>query len=50
VRLTSTGREKLHQSMPRWAKAQGDLQKAVGRDAFAKLGGMLAEVAAAPVS
>ena len=44
--LTTAGRDRLKQSMPRWAQAQKDLQAAVGHDAFARLGGVLAEFAA----
>jgi DNA-binding MarR family transcriptional regulator len=47
VSLTSTGNEKLQQSMSHWTRAQTDLQKAVGDDTFARLGGMLAGVTAA---
>jgi len=49
VTLTATGREKLRQSMPRWTRAQEDLQKAVGRDAFSHLGGLLAVTAVTAV-
>jgi DNA-binding MarR family transcriptional regulator len=44
--LTTAGRDKLQQSMPRWTQAQTDLQTAVGYAAFARLGGVLAEVTA----
>ena len=50
VSLTTTGREKLRHSMPRWTQAQADLEKAVGRDAFAQLGGLLAHTAARSMS
>src|SRR5262249_19661856 len=46
ISLTPTGREKLRQSMPRWTQAQADLEQAVGGDAFAQLGGLLAHTAA----
>jgi DNA-binding MarR family transcriptional regulator len=46
VSLTGTGREKLQQAMPRWTQVQEDLQKAIGRDTFAHLGGLLAVTAA----
>jgi DNA-binding MarR family transcriptional regulator len=44
--LTAAGRARLQQSMPRWTQAQRDLEAALGRDAFARLGGMMAEFAA----
>jgi DNA-binding MarR family transcriptional regulator len=44
--LTTAGRAKLKQAMPRWARAQKDLQAAVGDEAFARLTGVLAEVTA----
>ena len=46
VSLTPTGRGKLQQSMPRWTRAQEDLQEAIGRDVFGHLGGLLAVTAA----
>ena len=50
VDLTAAGREKLQQSTPRWIRAQEDLQRAVGRETFAQLGGLLAATAACSVS
>lgn len=46
VSLTAAGREKLRQSTPRWTQAQENLQKAVGRDTFVQLGGLLSVTAA----
>jgi len=50
VSLTATGQEKLQQAMPHWTQAQQDLQRAVGRETFAHLGGLLAVTAARSVS
>jgi DNA-binding MarR family transcriptional regulator len=47
VSLTTAGRQQLQHSMPRWAQAQKGLEAALGHDAFAQLGGVLADFTAA---
>ncbi len=44
--LTARGQEKLRHAMPRWARAQRELQEAMGHEAFGQLGGLSARIAA----
>ena len=43
--LTATGRGKLDQAMPRWARAQTALKDALGPEAFGRLAGLSARAA-----
>ena len=42
--LTPAGREKLRQSRPHWQRAQDHLHAALGKETWANLSAMLAEV------
>jgi len=44
IRLTTAGRAKLQQSLPRWKVAQGRLQRALGEQTVSELGGLLAQI------
>lgn len=44
IRLTSAGRSRLQQSLPRWKKAQDRMQSALGEDTMRHLTGLLARV------
>lgn len=43
VRLSDSGREKLRQSHPHWARAQAKLRKGLGDAAWKQMAGLLAE-------
>lgn len=46
IRLTSAGRAKFRESLPRWKQAQERLQKTLGEETVRQLGGALAQVTA----
>ena len=46
IRLTTTGRAKLQDSLPHWKRAQDRMQSALGEDMMRRLTGLLTEVTA----
>ena len=44
IRLTTSGRTKLQQTLPHWKRAQDRMQKVLGEQTMGQLGGLLAQV------
>ena len=47
LRLTASGREKLHSSRPHWERAQASFKQRLGAPVWSRMDTMLAEVASA---
>ncbi len=46
IRLTTAGRAKYRQTLPHWKRAQERLERLLGEDTMAQLGGLMARVTA----